>query len=89
LYWYYYGGLGSTAGNMEKAKKIWWTSLILQVLVTIVLLLVLVLLNLAEGILTTDWLIILGLISIHTWILFWFCTFFMSPRTVKNLPLFT
>lgn len=88
MFWYYYGGLDSTAGNLSRAKKVWWGSFIIQIVVSIALLLVLVIVNLAEGILTTDWLIIFGLISLLTWIFFWFCTFIMSPRTVKYIPLF-
>lgn len=88
LYWYYYGGLDSTAGNLGKAKGIWWGSFIFQIICSIGILLILVFMNLAEGILTKDWLIIFGLFSLHTWFFFWLCTFFMSPRTVKYIPLF-
>lgn len=83
--WFYYGGKDSTAGNLVKAKKIWWSSFIIQIVISIALLLVLVLLNLVEGILTTDWLIIFGLISALTWFFFGFCTFFWSPITVRNI----
>ena len=88
IYWFYYGNLDSTAGALGKAKKVWFGSFIIQIVLAIILLLILVFLNLTEGILTTDWLSVFGLISIHTWIFFWFCTFFMSPRTVKFIPLF-
>jgi hypothetical protein len=88
IYWFYYGNLVSTAGNLSGAKKVWWASFVIQVLISIGLLLVLVYMNLADGILTTDWLIIFLLISLLTWIFFWFCTFIMSPRTVKFIPLF-
>ena len=88
LYWFYYGGLDSTAGSLAKAKSVWIGSFVIQIVISIALLVIMVIINLAEGILTTDWLIIFGLISILTWIFFWFCTFFMSPRTVKFIPLF-
>jgi hypothetical protein len=87
-YWYYYGNLTSTAGNLGGAKRVWWASFIVQIVISVVLLLVLILMNLDEGILTTDWLITFGLISLISWIFFWFCTFFMSPRTVQYIPLF-
>ena len=88
LYWYYYGGKDSTAGDLDKAKKVWWSSFVIQILAAVGVLFGLVFKNLSEGILTTDWLIVFGLISLHTWFFFWLCTFIMSPRTVKYIPLF-
>lgn len=88
LYWYYYGGLESTAGDLVKATKIWWTSFVTLIFASAGVLFGLIYKNLAEGILTTDWLVTFGLISLHTWIFFWFCTFFLSPDNVKNIPLF-
>lgn len=88
LYWYYYGNLTSTAGNLGGAKKIWWGSFIFQIISSVGLLLILIFMNLAEGVLTKDWIIIFGLLSLHTWFFFWLCTFSMSPRTVVNIPLF-
>lgn len=88
LYWFYHGGLDTTAGNLAKAKRVWIGSFVIQIVISIALLVIMVIINLAEGILTTDWLIIFGFISLLTWIFFWFCTFFMSPRTVKFIPLF-
>jgi len=88
LYWYYYGAKDSTAGRLDRAKKVWWSSFILQIVGSVGILVTLVIMNIQEGILTTDWLIVYGLISVHTWFLFWLCTFIMSPRTVKYIPLF-
>lgn len=88
MHWYYFGGLESTAGNLNRAKNVWWTSFIIQIVISIVLLVILIIINLAEGILTIDWIIIFGLISILTWFFFWICTFVMSPRTVQFIPLF-
>ena len=88
VYWYYYGNLNSTAGNLNKAKKVWWTSFVLQIVASAGILFILVFMNLKEGILTKDWLITYALVSLHTWIFFWLCTFLMSPRNVKFIPLF-
>ncbi len=88
LYWYYYGSLDSTAGNLNKAKKVWWTSFIFQIAASVAILFILVAMNLEEGVLTKDWLITYLLISLLTWFFFWLCTFLMSPRTVKFIPLF-
>ena len=88
LFWYYYGGLDNTAGNLSQAKRVWWGSFIIQIVLAIGILVVLILTNLSEGVLTNDWLIIFGIISVHTWFFFWLCSFFMSPNTVKYIPLF-
>jgi hypothetical protein len=88
LIWYYYGNLNSTAGNLVGAKRFWWGSFIFQIVFSVCILIILVIINLSEGILSKDWIITFCLISIHTWIFFWLCTFLFSPRTVKNIPLF-
>lgn len=88
LYWFYYGALDSTAGNLGKARRVWIGSFVIQIVISVALLVILIIINLAEGILTTDWLIIFGLFSLLTWFFFWLCTFLMSPRTVKYIPLF-
>ena len=88
LYWYYYGSLDSTAGELGKAKKVWMISFVLQIIASAAILFVLISMNLTEGIATSDWIIAFGLISLHTWFFFWLCTFLMSPRTVQYIPLF-
>lgn len=88
IIWYYFGDKPSTAGNLGKAKRVWWGSFILQIVFSLVLLLILVFMYLNEGILTKDWIITFIMISLLTWIFFWFCTFMFSPRAVKYIPLF-
>jgi hypothetical protein len=88
LYWYYYGNLSSTAGDLTSAKRTWWISFIFQIIASIGLLLIIVFMNSKEGILTSEWIITYALIALHTWFFFWICTFLMSPRPVKNIPLF-
>jgi hypothetical protein len=87
FYWYYYGGKDSTAGDLVKAKRIWLFSFIFQLVASIGAFFGLVILNLSDGILVTDWLILYLLISLNTWVFFWICTFFMSPDNVKNVVL--
>lgn len=88
LYWYYYGNLDSTAGNLGGARRVWWVSFVLQVIASVSLLFTLVAIYMSEGVVAADWAIIYGLLSLHTWFFFWICTFIMSPRTVKYIPLF-
>ncbi len=88
VYWYYYGGLDTTAGDLGKAKRIWWALFIFQIISAVGILFTLVFMNLTEGILTSSWLISFVLISLHTIIFFLLCTYMISPRNVKNIPLF-
>jgi len=88
IYWFYYGSLEEVAGKLGEAKRFWRVSFILQIILSVALLFILVLMNLSEGVHTSFWLIIFGLLSLHTWFFFWLCTYFMSPRPVKNIPLF-
>jgi hypothetical protein len=88
IYWFYYGSLTSTAGELDRAKRVWWFSFILQIIASVVILFILIFMYLAQGILTSDWLLTYAMISLHTWFFFWLCTFMMSPRTVKFIPLF-
>lgn len=88
LYWYYYGNLDSTAGKLGQAKKTWWLAFIFQIIISVVLLVIIIFINLTEGIPTSQWLLTYLFISAHTWFFFWITTFFMSPRSVKYIPLF-
>jgi len=88
LHWYYYGNREETAGKLNKAKKVWWASFVFQIIFSVVILLILVFMNLKEGILTKDWLITYAMISLHTWFFYLICCFLMSPNTVKYIPLF-
>ncbi|MEJ7736777.1 MAG: hypothetical protein WKF97_05055 [Chitinophagaceae bacterium] len=88
IYWYYYGSLDSTAAELNKAKKVWMISFILQIIASVAILFVLIALYLTEGVATADWLIAFALMSLHTWFFYWLCTFLMSPRTVQYIPLF-
>lgn len=88
IYWLYYGNLKSTAGNLPKAKKVYITLFILQVIASVSLFFALIFMNLKEGLLTTNWLVIFGLLSLLTWFYFWIITFLFSPRSVKYIPFF-
>lgn len=88
MYWFYFGNLDATAGDLTKAKRVWWIWFVFEIAASAIILFSLVYMNLKEGIQTSDWLIAFGLLSVHTWFFFWLCTFLMSPRTVKYIPLF-
>lgn len=88
FYWYFYGSKDSTAGELDRAKKIWNQSFIGQISVAAGIVSVFGFKFLKEGIVLKDYLIIFGLASLHTYIFFWLCTFLMSPINVERIPLF-
>lgn len=88
FYWYFYGGKDSTAGELDRAKRIWNLSFIGQISAAAGIVSVFGFKFLKEGIVIKDYLIIFGLASLHTYIFFWLCTFLMSPINVERIPLF-
>ncbi|MBK9334946.1 MAG: hypothetical protein IPM96_21735 [Ignavibacteria bacterium] len=49
LFWYYYGGKESTAGNLGKAKKVWRSSFVTLIIASVGILFGLIYKNLSEG----------------------------------------
>ncbi len=88
VYWYYYGSQEKVAGELNLARKKWWTLFIFLLIACAGVLFGLIFKNLKEGIASSDWIIVFILISLHTWFFYWLCTYLMSPRTVKFIPLF-
>ncbi len=86
-YWYYYGDQPQTAGNLGAARKKWWMLFILMLVLSVVLTLIIVFLNLSEGIEPKWYAIYYIIFAALTYILFWLATYLMSPRTVKYIPL--
>lgn len=82
-YWYIYGDRKDTVGNLERARKVWSLLLVVEVIISFVILLLLVIVFKNMGIAPVHYLIIFGALSLHTSILFFLCTFFLSPRAVK------
>lgn len=88
LYWFFFGNKESTAGNLRGAQKVWWYSFVIQIIVSVSLMVLLIVVNLNEDIRAGEWPLAYIYIAIHTWFFFWICTFLMSPKTVKYIPLF-
>ena len=85
-YWYYYGDLPRTAGDLSAARKKWWVLFIITLVVSVALTLAIVFMNKSEGIEPKWYAIYYVIFAALTFILFWVVTFFMSPRTVKYIP---
>ncbi len=85
-YWYYYGSLEKTAGEIKKAKQKWVMLFISEIIISVSLTFTIIMLNLAQGIEASWYSIYFGIIALLTFVLFWLTTFLMSPRTVKYIP---
>lgn len=86
-YWYYYGSLEKTAGDLNSAKSKWKMLFIFQIILSVALTVIIVFMNLSQGVEPKWYCLYFGILAILTFILFWFSTFLMSPRTVKYIPL--
>ena len=86
-YWFYYGDREKTAGELPVAKRKWRMLFILQIILSVALTVVIVLLNMNEGIQPKWYVVYFGLLAVLTFIFFWITTYLMSPLTVKYIPL--
>ena len=85
-YWYYYGSREKVAGELPSAKSKWRVLFFLQLILAIALTVLLVVMNMTQGIEPKWFIIYFALLSVLTFILFWVATYLMSPRTVKYIP---
>lgn len=85
-YWYYYGNKENTAGELKKAKQKWATLFIVEIIISVGLTIAVVMMNLAEGIESSWYIIYFAINALLTFIVFWLTTFLMSPRSVKYIP---
>jgi len=83
MFWFYYGSLDKTAGDLDAAKRVWWGFFISNILSAVVLIVVLVITTMKEGIKAGDYSIMFCFFALHTIVFYWFCSFFFSPRNVK------
>lgn len=85
-YWYYYGSQEKVAGELPKAKSKWRMLFFLQLVLAIGLTVILVVMNMSQGIESKWFIIYFVLLSVLTFLFFWVATYLMSPRTVKYIP---
>ncbi|HYI07478.1 MAG TPA: hypothetical protein VEK57_00280 [Thermoanaerobaculia bacterium] len=86
-YWYFYGAKETTGGNVPAARRVWRLSMAAQVAIAATAVIALVLAFSDEQFTSVEYLLVFGAASAHTYIFFWICTLFMSPRPVEYVPL--
>ena len=86
LYWYFIGAREGASAALSDAKRVWTTLLVAQVFVATADLVTLALLLRAEGVAAVDYVLVSLVLALQAPVLFWLCTFLMSPRTVQFIP---
>ncbi len=85
-YWFYYGSQEKVAGELPEAANKWRILFFAQLLIATGLTVMIVVLNLEEGIENTWFLVYFGILVMLTCLLFWVTTYLFSPRTVSYIP---
>jgi predicted histidine transporter YuiF (NhaC family) len=86
FFWYYYGNRERTAGNLEGAKRVWTLSFFGQMALAVAAVVAIIALFRNAVFTTTQYAIFFAVMSAHTYLFYWLCTLFLSPRTVKYVP---
>ena len=84
--WYWRGGRESAASELPAARRLWTALLVGLVVVAAAILIVLVVVLREERVSGGQYVLIFVALSALTWLLFWACTFLLSPRAVEYVP---
>ncbi len=85
-YWFYYGAQEKVAGELSRAKTKWRVLFLMQIVFAAALTVVIVVMNMTEGIESRWFGAYFGVLFVLMVVLFWLTTYLMSPRTVKYIP---
>lgn len=86
-YWFYYGNREETASDLGKAKGMWLRLLITMFTFSVGGVGTMVAIFRTETFPLVQYAIFFGVMSLHTYAMFWICSLFLSPRTVEYVPL--
>ena len=86
FWWYYYGSRPSTVGELDRAKRVWTLLFFLGLALAVAVLVALLVVFREESFTVSEYALFFGVLSLHTWLLFWIATLLMSPRTVQTIP---
>lgn len=86
--WYLYGARDATALELETAKHRWFIIWVGEAIAAVVAVVTLVILFKDEGLDVISYLLFFLALAAHTFMFFWVCSFYLSPRSVKYIPLF-
>jgi hypothetical protein len=86
LYWYYYGSRSNVSSRLPDARRLWVSSLCVQVIVAVIALVVLILQLHGEALAGTNYVTFFVVLLLQTVALFWVSTLVFSPRAVEYIP---
>lgn len=85
--WYMYGARDATALNLRGARRFWLIVFAGEFFMAVAAVVTLVVLFIDEGMVMTSYLLFFLALAVHTFLFFWICSFYLSPRSVKYIPL--
>ncbi|MFQ5640005.1 MAG: hypothetical protein ACE5IR_18655 [bacterium] len=86
--WYLYGARDATALALQRARRVWLIIFVSELTAAIAAVVTLVILFMDEGLEIVSYLLFFLALAVHTFLFFWICSFYLSPRSVKYIPLF-
>ena len=86
LFWYFYGSRDKISARLREARRTWTLLFLGQVIVAALSLVLLVVLFRSESLSSANVAVIFVYLAAQTVLLFWLCTFLMSPRAVEYIP---
>lgn len=85
-FWYFYGSRDKISARLREARRTWTLLFVGQLIVAALSLVLLVILFRSESLSSANLAVIFFYLAMQTVLLFWLCTFLMSPRAVEYIP---
>lgn len=85
-YWFAYGARETTATQLPRAKRVWVTTWLVQLLLSAVSVVAIAMIYLGQLFEPAHYAVMFALASLQTWGAFWIATVLMSPRPVQYVP---
>ncbi len=86
--WYIYGARDATALALERARRFWFIIFTSEFIAAVAAVVTMVVLFIDEELEIVNYLLFFLVLGVHTFLFFWICSFYLSPRSVKYIPLF-
>ena len=86
--WYFYGASDKAAIELERARRRWFIIFTSEFIAAVAAVVTMVVLFMNEELEIINYLLFFLVLSVHTSLFFWICSFYLSPISVKYIPLF-
>lgn len=85
-YWFYYGGQEQTAAELDRASRVWGGLILGMFAFSAIGVGTMAIIFRSETFPLAQYAIFFGVMSVHTYVIFYACSLFFSPRTVEFVP---